>query len=109
MDVVPGIARPLVKAPEGHFLISTPQFCQIPHRGEGHGTHRHSPLLPQLHHRHRLLVFGLREGVFQRRTAVTYGLPSYLLGTMDMAQSYIVEGLKDRHIHIVCTTHRDFL
>ena len=51
------------------------------------------------------MLKGLGEGIFEGTACVADGVPSHLLGTVEVAQSHIVEALEEGDVDAVHPAH----
>ena len=68
-----------------------------------------SPFVQQFHHSHRLLLPCLRKGILERGATVADSGAAHLLGTVEVSQGHIIEGIKEGGVHLVSAADRQFL
>ena len=104
MEVV--VRRRAVVGPAVRELhVTAPQLPQVVPGGERHGLEADAALFAQGDEESGFVLMGLGEGIFEGTACVADGVPSHLLGAVEVAQSHIVEALEEGDVDAFHPAH----
>ena len=105
-DVEVVVCRRAVVGPAvGELHVTAPQLPQVVPGGERRGLEADAALFAQGDEESGFVLMGLGEGIFEGAACVADGVPPHLLGTVEVAQSHIVEALEEGDVDAVHPAH----